>query len=231
MTAIIKSICLHKKGNKGHCHTSSNLYMIIFEVIEIILFQIPNFDKLRWLPIVANAMSFTYSTIGLAFGIAKVIENGKFVGSLTGISISTVTQTQKIWRYFQALGDIASAYSYSTNLIGIQDAIRSPPPEAKTTKKAMLVSVTVITLFYMLCGCMAYAAFGDSAPGHLLTGFGFFNPYWLVDIANLAIVIHLIGAHQMFAQPLYASMEKYVTRKFAGSRLTTQEIEIPDPGF
>ncbi|KAF7849718.1 hypothetical protein BT93_L0354 [Corymbia citriodora subsp. variegata] len=124
---------------------------------------------------------------------------------------------------------IAFAYSYPTIFIEIQDAIRSPPLEAKTMKKAMLVSVTVITLFYMLCGCMGYAAFGDSAPGHLLAGFGFFNPYWLVDIANLAIVIHLVGAYQMFAQPLYASMEKYATRKFAGSRLITQEIEIPIP--
>ena len=45
---------------------------------------------------------------------------GGFKGSLTGISIGTVTQTQKIWRSFQALGDIAFAYSYSIILIEIQ---------------------------------------------------------------------------------------------------------------
>jgi len=47
-------------------------------------------------------------------------ENGKISGSMTGISIGAVTQTQKIWRSFQALGDIAFAYSYSLILIEIQ---------------------------------------------------------------------------------------------------------------
>lgn len=49
-----------------------------------------------------------------------VLGNGKVRGSLTGISVGTVTQTQKVWRSFQALGDIAFAYSYSIILIEIQ---------------------------------------------------------------------------------------------------------------
>ncbi|PNX63191.1 amino acid permease 2-like protein [Trifolium pratense] len=56
---------------------------------------------------------------------------------------------------------------------------------------------------------MGYAAFGDHAPGNLLTGFGFYNPYWLLDIANFAIVVHLIGAYQVFSQPLFAFVEKW----------------------
>lgn len=64
-------------------------------------------------------------------------------------------------------------------------------------KKATVLSITVTTLFYILCGSMGYAAFGDHVPGNLLTGFGFYNPYWLLDIANFAIVVHLIGAYQV----------------------------------
>lgn len=79
----------------------------------------------------------------------------------------------------------------------LQDTIRSPPAEHKTMKKATLFSIVVTTVFYLLCGCMGYAAFGDLAPGNLLTGFGFYNPYWLLDIANIAIVIHLVGAYQV----------------------------------
>jgi hypothetical protein len=44
--------------------------------------------------------------------------------------------------------------------------------------------------------CAGYAAFGNSAPGNLISGFGFFQPYWLIDIANAAIFIHLLGAYQ-----------------------------------
>ncbi|KAK3428274.1 hypothetical protein EUGRSUZ_F04325, partial [Eucalyptus grandis] len=231
MRAIGRSNCFHEKGDDRPCHTSSNLYMIAFAVIEIILSQIPNFDQLWWLSIMATVMSFTYLSIGVALSITKVAENGKLKGSLTGISIGTVTQNQKMWRSFQALGDIAFAYAFSINLIEIQDTIKSPPPEAKTMRKATLVSLAVITLFYLLCACMAYGAFGDMAPRHLLAGFEFFIPDWLVDIANAAIAIHLIGAYQAYSQPILAFIEKRAMRRFADGQFITREIEIPVPGF
>ena len=182
--------------------------------------------------------------------------NGKVKGSLTGISIGAVTETQKIWRSFQALGDIAFAYSYSIILIEIQvlyqslqvliiksimvspssfsclqDTVKSPPSEEKTMKKATLVSVGVTTMFYMLCGCMGYAAFGDMSPGNLLTGFGFYNPYWLLDIANAAIVVHLVGAYQVYCQPLFAFIERQASTRFPDSDFVAKDIKIPIPGF
>ncbi|KAF2291353.1 hypothetical protein GH714_023167 [Hevea brasiliensis] len=230
MMAVKRSNCFHKTGGKDPCHMNANPYMIAFGIAEIIFSQIPDFEKLWWLSIVAAVMSFTYSSIGLGLGIAKVAETGNIQGSLTGISIGTVTETQKIWRSFQALGDIAFAYSFSIILIEIQDTVKSPPTEAKTMKKASLISVSVTTLFYMLCGCFGYAAFGDMSPGNLLTGFGFYNPYWLLDIANVAIVIHLVGAYQVFCQPLFAFIEKTAAQRFPDSEFITKEIKIPIPG-
>lgn len=231
MMAIKRSNCFHSSGGKNPCHMNANPYMIAFGIVEIIFSQIPDFDQLWWLSIVAAVMSFTYSTIGLGLGIGKVVENGKIRGSVTGISIGPVTETQKVWRSFQALGDIAFAYSYSVILIEIQDTIKSPPSESKTMNKATLTSVVVTTLFYMLCGCFGYAAFGDISPGNLLTGFGFYNPYWLLDIANAAIVIHLVGAYQVYCQPLFAFVEKAAARRFPDSEFITKEITVPVPGF
>lgn len=231
MLAIKRSNCFHEKAEKSLCHISANPYMIIFGIAEIIFSQIPDFDQISWLSIVAAVMSFTYSTIGLGLGIAKVVVNGKIKGSLTGISIGLVTETDKVWRTFQALGDIAFAYSYSMILIEIQDTVRSPPAESKTMKKATMISVAVTTVFYMLCGCFGYAAFGDLSPGNLLTGFGFYNPFWLVDIANAAIAIHLVGAYQVYCQPLFAFVEKKANEAFPDSEFITKEIKIPIPGF
>ncbi|XP_065881101.1 amino acid permease 3-like [Euphorbia lathyris] len=231
MMAVQRSNCFHKSGGKDKCEMNANPYMIAFGVAEIFLSQIPDFDQLWWLSIVAAVMSFTYSTIGLGLGIGKVAESGKVRGSLTGISIGTVTETQKIWRSFQALGDIAFAYSYSLILIEIQDTVKSPPSEAKTMRRATVISVAVTTVFYMLCGCFGYAAFGDMSPGNLLTGFGFYNPYWLIDIANVAIVVHLIGAYQVYCQPLFAFVEKAANQRYPDSDFITKDIKIPIPGF
>lgn len=231
MMAVKRSNCFHSSGGKNPCKISSNPYMIAFGVVEIIFSQIPDFDQIWWLSIVAAIMSFTYSTIGLGLGIAKVAETGKIRGSLTGISIGVVTESDKIWKSFQALGAIAFAYSYSMILIEIQDTVKSPPSEYKTMKKATLISVIVTTVFYMLCGCFGYAAFGDLAPGNLLTGFGFYNPYWLLDIANVAIVIHLVGAYQVYSQPIFAFVEKFAFKSFPDSKFIGKEIEIPIFGY
>ncbi|KAG8482490.1 hypothetical protein CXB51_024059 [Gossypium anomalum] len=227
--AIKRSNCFHNSGGKNPCHMSSSPYMMMFGVAEILLSQIPDFDQIWWLSILAAVMSFTYSGISLAFGIAKVIGIGTFRGSLTGISLGTVTPAQKIWRSFRALGDIAFAYSFSMILIEIQDTVKSPPAEAKTMKKATKLSIAITTAFYMLCGCMGYASFGDLAPDNLLTGFGFYNPFWLLDIANAAIVIHLVGAYQVFCQPIFTFVEKWASQRWPESKTITKELKIPMP--
>ncbi|KAK9164513.1 hypothetical protein Syun_005415 [Stephania yunnanensis] len=145
MMAVKRSNCLHESGGKDGCQMSSNGYMIAFGITEVIFSQIPDFDQVWWLSIVAAIMSFTYSTVGLSLGIAQV------------------------------------------------------------------------------------AAFGDDAPGNLLTGFGFKNPYWLLDIANVAIVIHLVGAYQVYCQPLFAFVEKWSARKWNKSAFMAKEFELPLP--
>lgn len=64
-------------------------------------------------------------------------------------------------------------------------------------KKASAAAVFITTFFYLCCGCFGYAAFGDATPGNLLTGFGFYEPFWLVDFANACIVLHLVGGYQV----------------------------------
>lgn len=52
---------------------NSNPYMIAFGLVQIIFSQIPDFDQLWWLSYLAAIMSFTYSSAGLALGIAQVV--------------------------------------------------------------------------------------------------------------------------------------------------------------
>jgi amino acid permease len=78
-----------------------------------------------------------------------------------------------------------------------QDTLKSPPPESETTQRGNVIAVVTTTLFYLCVGCFGYAAFGNAAPGNLLTGFGFYEPYWLVGFANACIVLHLLGGYQV----------------------------------
>ena len=110
-----------------------------------------------------------------------------------------------------------------------QDTLRSPPAESKTMKKAAFIGVGVTSLFYMLCGCFGYASVGDSSPGILLTAFGFYKPYWLLDIANAAIVVHLVVAYQFYCQPLFAFIERQAAHRFPDNCFFNGDIAVPNP--
>ncbi|KAK2386883.1 putative amino acid permease [Trifolium repens] len=215
MRAIMRSNCYHKEGHNAPCKYGGNVYMMLFGLIEVVMSFIPDLHSMVWVSVVAALMSFTYSTIGLGLGIATIIKNGRFMGSMTGVQTATVAD--KIWLIFQALGDISFSYPYSMLFLEIQDTLESPPAENKTMKKASMISICITTFFYLCCGGFGYAAFGNDTPGNLLTGFGFYEPFWLIDLANVCIIIHLVGGYQIFSQPIYSTVDRWCSRKFPKS--------------
>ncbi|GKD86733.1 probable amino acid permease 7, partial [Tanacetum coccineum] len=194
MRAILKSNCYHEEGHDAVCKYPDSIYMLLFGLVRTFMSQIPNFHGMTWLSVVAAIMSFAYSTISLGLGFAKVIVNGEIMGSIGGVPAASAVD--KVWLVFQGLGDIAFAYPYSIILLEIQDTLKSPPSETTTMKKASRSAIVITTVFYLLCGSFGYAAFGNNTPGNLLTGFGFYEPYWLVDLANACVIIHLVGGYQ-----------------------------------
>ncbi|KAK7269946.1 hypothetical protein RIF29_22766 [Crotalaria pallida] len=230
MVAIKRSNCFHKYGHDAECHSSNYPFMTIFGIVQILLSQIPDFHELSFLSIIAAVMSFSYATIGVGLSIAKISEGHHAETSLTGLRVGVdVTSSQKLWNTFQAIGNMAFAYAFSMVIVEIQDTLRSNPPEHKEMKKASSIGVLITTVFYMLCGCLGYAAFGNKAPGNFLTGFGFYEPYWLVDIGNVFVIIHLVGAYQVFAQPIYLVVENWCKKRWPNSNFMSKEYPVNIP--
>ncbi|CAO2835142.1 unnamed protein product [Amaranthus hypochondriacus] len=213
--AIQKSNCYHKEGHQASCSYGDGMYMMLFGGAQIIVSQIPDFHNMEWLSMLAAIMSFSYSTIGLGLGFAKVIGNRTIKGNISGVP--NTSTLKKLSLSFQALGDIAFAYPYSLIVLEIQDTMKSPPPENRSMKKASLLAVLITTFFYLTCACFGYAAFGNDTPGNILTGFGFYEPYWLIDFANACIVVHLVGGYQVYSQPVFAFVEGWLAKKFPNS--------------
>ncbi|XP_057531560.1 probable amino acid permease 7 isoform X2 [Amaranthus tricolor] len=213
--AIQKSNCYHKRGHQASCSYGDDMYMLLFGGAQIIVSQIPDFHNMEWLSILAAIMSFSYSTIGLGLGFAKVIGNRTIKGNISGVP--NTSTLKKLSLSFQALGDIAFAYPYSLIVLEIQDTMKSPPPENRSMKKASLLAVLITTFFYLTCACFGYAAFGNDTPGNILTGFGFYEPYWLIDFANACVVVHLVGGYQVYSQPVFAFVEGWLAKEFPNS--------------
>ncbi|XP_028222123.1 probable amino acid permease 7 isoform X2 [Glycine soja] len=225
--AILKSNCYHKEGHQAPCKYGDAVYMMLFGLVQVIMSFIPDLHNMAWVSIVAAIMSFTYSSIGLGLGITTVIENGRIMGSLTGVPASNIAD--KLWLVFQGIGDIAFAYPYTVILLEIQDTLESPPPENKTMKKASMIAILITTFFYLCCGCFGYAAFGNQTPGNLLTGFGFYEPYWLIDFANACIVLHLVGGYQIYSQPIYGAVDRWCSKRYPNSGFVNNFYQLKLP--
>ncbi|KAL2622574.1 hypothetical protein R1flu_002779 [Riccia fluitans] len=229
LVAIERAGCYHSRGHQADCRASLSYYMLGFGAVQIGLSQIPDFDQISWLSTVAAVMSISYSSIGLGLGIAKASENG-LRGTLTGVPIGEgpgeLSLGLKLSSAASALGNMAFAYSFSTILTTIQNTLKNPPAENKVMKKATLIGISLTTLFYMSVGCAGYAAFGNNAPGDLLTDFGFYEPFQLVDIANMCLVVHLVGAYQVFAQPVFSFMEGYVSKRRPHNYFINKNFEL-----
>ncbi|KAK1276691.1 Amino acid permease 6 [Acorus gramineus] len=237
MMAVKRSNCFHRHGHSAKCGASGNLFMIVFGLTQIILSQLPSLENVTWLSVVAATMSFAYSFIGLCLCTAKWVTHGDIRGTLTGVQnrggggSHGFSPAAKTWGVLQALGNMAFAYTFADILIEIQDTLKSPPAENKSMKKATKYGVCLTAAFYLSLACIGYAAFGNDSPGNILTGFGFYEPYWLVDAANVCIVVHLVGAYQVYAQPILTLNERYVASRWPDARFIRAEFAVRAPPF
>ncbi|XP_068474679.1 amino acid permease 3-like [Phaseolus vulgaris] len=225
MMTIRKIICFHKNGIGGSCRFLSNPYMIGFGIVEIFLSQIPHFHKLSWLSIIAALTSFGYALIGSGLSLALVF-TGK--GKSTSLMWGSKTQspTSNLLNILIALGNLAVANSYSQILIDIQDSLKSSPPENKVMKKANKIGISTMTILFLICGCSGYAAFGSDTPGNILLSSGFKEPFWLILLANVFIVVHLVGAYQVVIQPIFTVVETCASERWARSSFVNREYPM-----
>ncbi|KAJ3703906.1 hypothetical protein LUZ61_007611 [Rhynchospora tenuis] len=212
MIAVKRANCFHRYGHDATCTSSGSTFMVIFGLFQLVLSQLPSLENITWLSVVAVATSFGYSFISLGLCTGKLVSHGDFRGTIDGTS--SANPGDKAFNVLLALGNMAFAYTFADVLIEIQSTLKSPPAENKTMKKATFYGLGLTTIFYLFLACIGYAAFGNNAPGNILTGFGFYEPFWLVDMANICVVVHLIGAYQVYAQPIFARMESYVECQF-----------------
>lgn len=71
--AIEKSECFRIKGHEAVCRASYMEYMIGMGIVEVLLSQIPNFDKLSFLSLFAAVMSLAYASIGAGLAFVKFV--------------------------------------------------------------------------------------------------------------------------------------------------------------
>lgn len=108
------------------------------------------------------------------------------------------TTSRNVFNFFSAMGDVAFAFAGHNVVLEIQATIPSTPeqPSKKPMWKGVKVAYIIVALCYFPVALVGYFVFGNSVDDNILITLE--NPNWLIALANLLVVFHVIGGYQVY---------------------------------
>lgn len=135
----------------------------------------------------------SYSTIAWGASVDKGVQPGVEYGYKARSTAGTV------FNFFSALGDVAFAYAGHNVVLEIQATIPSTPekPSKGPMWRGVIVAYIVVALCYFPVALIGYWMFGNAVQDNILISLE--KPAWLIAMANMFVVIHVIGSYQVCA--------------------------------
>ncbi|CAL5008314.1 unnamed protein product [Urochloa decumbens] len=192
----------------GKCkHIKLSYFIMIFASVHFVLSQLPNFNSISGVSLAAAIMSLGYSTIAWGASVKK----GKEAN--VDYDLRATTTTGKVFGFLGGLGNVAFAYSGHNVVLEIQATIPSTPekPSKKPMWKGALVAYIIVAMCYFPVTFVGYWAFGNSVDDDILVTLS--KPKWLIALANMMVVVHVIGSYQVYAMPVFDMIETLLVKK------------------
>ncbi len=210
MQFIAETACEWRGIQVGSCFNSVVLLTIIFSALQIVLNLLPNLESVWWISAMGAFCSYLYSTIALILSAWQLATHG-MASDTTLIGVEGGTPTQRAFGMFQALGNLAFAWSCTPLITSIQSTLKEPPKAVVSMGKTVTASFGTTAFFYTTVATTGYAALGSSVPGDVLTGFSLSSELEL--LANIAVLLHMVAAVQIYTQSLFEAAEAALEAK------------------
>ncbi|CAO2200765.1 unnamed protein product [Urochloa humidicola] len=172
-------------------HIRTTYFIMIFASIHFVLSQLPNFQSISSVSLVAAVMSLCYSAI------AWIASLGKGKSADVDYHLRATKTPGKVFGFFGALGNVAFAYAGHNVVLEIQATIPSAPeqPSKKPMWQGVVVAYIIVAVCYFPVSLIGYWAFGNQVDENILITLN--KPKWLIALANMMVVVHLIGSYQV----------------------------------
>ncbi|KAL2523169.1 Lysine histidine transporter 1 [Forsythia ovata] len=182
-------------------------FIMIFSSVHFVLSHLPNFNSISGVSLAAAVMSLSYSTIAWGASVDKGVQEDVQYGYIATTTAGTV------FNFFSALGDVAFAYAGHNVVLEIQATIPSTPekPSKVPMWRGVIVAYIVVALCYFPVALIGYWMFGNKVDDNILITLE--KPIWLIAMANLFVVVHVIGSYQIYAMPVFDMIETMLVKK------------------
>lgn len=200
-----------KKFHDTVCSTCKPIkltyFIMIFASVHFVLSHLPNFNSISGVSLAAAVMSLSYSTIAWGASVDKGVQDNVEYGYKAKSTAGTV------FNFFSALGEVAFAYAGHNVVLEIQATIPSTPekPSKGPMWRGVIVAYIVVALCYFPVALIGYWMFGNAVSDNILISLE--NPAWLIAMANMFVVIHVIGSYQIYAMPVFDMIETVLVKK------------------
>ncbi|XP_022775814.1 lysine histidine transporter-like 6 isoform X2 [Durio zibethinus] len=182
-------------------------WILIFGGIHFFLSQLPNFNSVAGVSLAAAIMSLSYSTIAWAGCLSH--------GQIDNVSYEykNTSQTDYMFRVFNALGQISFAFAGHAVALEIQATIPSTPerPSKIPMWKGAVGAYFINAICYFPVAMIGYWSFGQDVDDNVLMALK--KPAWLIASANLMVVVHVIGSYQVYAMPVFDLLERIMVKR------------------
>jgi amino acid permease len=182
-------------------------FIMIFASVHFVLSHLPNFNSISGVSLAAAVMSLSYSTIAWSASLKKGVQPDVQYGYKAKSTVGT------IFNFLSALGDVAFAYAGHNVVLEIQATIPSTPekPSKGPMWKGVVVAYIVVALCYFPVALVGYYTYGNAVSENILVSLE--KPVWLIAMANMFVVVHVIGSYQIYAMPVFDMMETLLVKK------------------
>lgn len=184
-------------------------YFILFFVgLQILLSQIPNFNRLKIISLLAALMSVCYSMVAFCASTVKGVDHHP-----THYGFRSDDVAGKIFDVFNALGTIAFAFAGHSVVLEIQATLPSTPdkPSKVPMWRGVVVAYIIVIACYLSVAISGFWAFGNAVEDDVLLSLE--RPPWVIAVANLMVFFHVIGSFQVFAMPIFDTIELHLKRR------------------
>ncbi|KAL0461755.1 UNVERIFIED_CONTAM: Lysine histidine transporter 1 [Sesamum latifolium] len=182
-------------------------FIMIFASVHFVLSQLPSFNSISGVSLAAAIMSLSYSTIAWGASVNKGVQKDVQYG------YKAKTRAGTVFNFFSALGDVAFAYAGHNVVLEIQATMPSTEETPSKTPmwKGVIVAYIVVAVCYFPVALIGYWTFGNTVEDNILISLK--KPVWLIAMANMFVVVHVIGSYQIYAMPVFDMIETVLVRK------------------
>ncbi|KAH0926225.1 hypothetical protein HID58_018481 [Brassica napus] len=183
------------------------VFIMIFASSHFVLSHLPNFNSISLISLVAAVVSLSYSTIAWTATATKGVQEDVQYGDKAGTTADTVLN------FFTGLGGIAFSYAGHSVVLEIQATLPSTTsnPSKDPMWKGVMVAYVAVALCYFPLALVGYGIFGNDVSDNILISLK--TPVWAITLANLFVVMHVIGSYQIFAMPVFDMVETFLVKK------------------